>query len=164
MRHSVKLFYLLVALSLAWPSESNSQAQPPVGNVPVGDPSPLLHTFEPLKSTERTVLDLPASHGNTVGDFASPQLISWLTNLIRENLPPAYEDNKKWGLQKAVWDGIDIWREGRHLETKRKKKLVNAGTWTKYRVEFVDPDKNMHIEFQQLQSLPDGRIAFSVSV
>ena len=48
--------------------------------------------------------------------------------------------------------------------TKRRKKLVNAGTWTKYRVEFVEPDKNLHIEFQQLQSLPDGRIAFSVSV
>jgi len=139
-------------------------AQPAAGNVSIAESPPALLPFEPRKSTDRKVLALPASHGTTVGDFASPQLILWLESMIRENLPPAYEDNKKWGLQKEVWDGVEIWREGRHLETKRKKKLVNAGTWTKYRVEFVEPDKNMHIEFQQLQSLPDGRIAFSVSV
>ncbi len=68
------------------------------------------------------------------------------------------------GLQKEVWDGVDVWREENRIETKRRKKLVNAGTWTKYRVEFVEPEKNTHIEFHQLQSLPDGRIAFSVSV
>jgi hypothetical protein len=120
--------------------------------------------FEPLTSPPQKIFALPASHGNMVGDFASPQLIAWLTTRIRESIPPAYEDNRKWGLQKEVWDGIEVWREGKHLETKRRKKLVNAGTWTKYRVEFVEPEKNLHIEFQQLQSLPDGRIAFSVSV
>ena len=120
--------------------------------------------FAQLRSTSNKVLAVPASQSNTVGDFASPQLIAWLTSMIRENLPPAYEDNKKWGMQKEVWDGVDMWREGGRLETKRRKKLVNAGTWTKYRVEFVEPDKNLHIEFHQLQSLPDGRIAFSVSV
>ena len=118
----------------------------------------------PLRTSSTKVPAILASQSNTVGDFASPQLISWLTTMIRENLPPAYEDNKKWGLQKEVWDGVEVWREGNRIETKRRKKLVNAGTWTKYSVEFVEPDKNLHIEFHQLQSLPDGRIAFSVSV
>ncbi len=121
-------------------------------------------TLAPLTATHHKVLALPAAQTTTVGDFASPKLIAWLTSMIRENLPPAYEDNKKWGLQKEVWDGVDIWREGKHIETKRRKKVVNAGTWTKYRVEFVEPDKNLHIEFHKLQSLPDGRIAFSFSV
>ena len=164
VRHSAKSFYVLFVLALAWPCDSNLIAQLPASVSQVIDSPPVLLTFQPLTSTQRKVLALPASHSNTVGDFASPQLILWLTSMIRENLPPAYEDNKKWGLQKEVWDGVDIWREGRHLETKRRKKLVNAGTWTKYRVDFVEPDKNLHIEFQQLQSLPDGRIAFSVSV
>lgn len=167
MRHSANPFYLLVALTsvlMTCPCYSNLLAQSPAGYVPDAEPPTALLPFEPRKSTDRKVLALPASHGNTIGDFASPQLILWLESMIRENLPPAYEDTKKWGLQKEVWDGVEIWREGRHLETKRKKKLVNAGTWTKYRVEFVEPDKNLHIEFHQLQSLPDGRIAFSVSV
>ncbi len=116
------------------------------------------------RSTDSKVFAVPASQSTTVADFASPQLIAWLTNMIRENLPPTYEDNKKWGTQKEVWDGVQIWREGNRIETKRRKKLVNAGTWTKYKVDIVEPDKNLHIVFHQLQSLPDGRIAFSFSV
>jgi hypothetical protein len=165
VRQTVKSLCCLFALLTVLPFfSSQAIAQPPSGLSSTLAPAPALYPFEPQKSTDRKVLALPASHGNTVGDFASPQLIMWLTTMIRENLPPTYEDNKKWGLQKEVWDGVEIWREGGRLETKRKKKLVNAGTWTKYRVEFVEPDKNLHIEFQQLQSLPDGRIAFSVSV
>ncbi len=119
---------------------------------------------EPVFASNRKILALPVSHTTTVGDFASPQLIAWLTSLIRENLPPTYEDDRKWGHQREVWDGVELRREGMKLETKRKKKLVNSGTWTKYRVEFVEPEKHLHIEFQRLESTPDGRIAFSVSV
>jgi hypothetical protein len=115
-------------------------------------------------TSKRVVAAIPAGHTRTVGDFASPQLITWLTNLIRENLPPAYDDERKWGQQREVWDGIELRREGMKVETKRKKKLVNAGTWTKYHVEFVEPEKHLHIEFQRLESTPDGRIAFSLSV
>lgn len=147
------------AISLVLCAACSLSAQSPL---PSANEQPF--EFAQLRSTSNKVLAVPASQSNTVGDFASPQLIAWLTSMIRENLPPAYEDNKKWGMQKEVWDGVDMWREGGRLETKRRKKLVNAGTWTKYRVDFVEPDKNLHIEFHQLQSLPDGRIAFSVSV
>ncbi len=168
MRPTPILFYFPVALLavLAWIGliESASLGQPPTANLPVAEKLPPRITLEPFNATAQKTRAFPVSDVKTVGDFASPQLIFWLTSMIRENLPPAYEDNKKWGTQKEVWDGVEIWREGRHLETKRKKKLVNAGTWTKYRVEFVEPDQNLHIEFQQLQSLTDGRIAFSVSV
>lgn len=100
----------------------------------------------------------------TSGDIASPQIVLWLTTLIRDNLPEAYEDNRKWGLQKQVWDGLDIWRESGKVETKRKWKMVNAGTWTKYRVEFVEPEKHLHIQIPQLRTTPEGHIDFSVTV
>jgi hypothetical protein len=164
VRHSANPIFTVVAFTsvlMVWPCSSKSLAQLPA-NLMAEPQKTVGRTLD--RTLDRTVLAMPASYGKTVGDFASPQLIAWLTTMIRENLPPAYEDNKKWGLQKEVWDGLEIWREGGRLETKRKKKLVNAGTWTKYRVEFVEPDKNLHIEFQQLQSLPDGSIAFSVSV
>jgi len=152
-----KLIFSLLVTHFAFAQQSPAQPPDPVASVPK-------FTLAPLTATHNKVLALPASQVTTVGDFASPKLIAWLTSLIRESLPPAYEDNKKWGTQKEVWDGVDIWREGKHLETKRRKKLVNSGTWTKYRVEFVEPDKYLHIEFHKLQSLPDGRIAFSISV
>ena len=163
------LIHFILCFVAAWPainSTASLSAQSTNATAPAFEsvvPTPN-NDLIPLRTTTTKVPALLASQSNTVGDFASPQLISWLTTMIRENLPPAYEDNKKWGLQKEVWDGVEVWREGNRIETKRRKKLVNAGTWTKYRVEFVEPDKNLHIEFHQLQSLPDGRIAFSVSV
>lgn len=162
MQSSSKLLFSFLVAQFLFAQQSHAQHSPQdLHNQSASSPK---FTLAPLTATQNKVLALPASQTTTVGDFASPKLIAWLTSLIRESLPPAYEDNKKWGTQKEVWDGVEIWREGKHLETKRRKKLVNAGTWTKYRVEFVEPDKNLHIEFHQLQSLPDGSIAFSLSV
>ncbi|MCR9291660.1 MAG: hypothetical protein NXI32_03005 [bacterium] len=96
--------------------------------------------------------------------LATPEVLAWLEELIRRNLPESYEDDRKWNQQKEVWDGIDWRREGWKLETKRRKKLVNAGTWTRYSISFVEPDKNLFIEFHQLETLGDGRIAFGISV
>ena len=91
-------------------------------------------------------------------------MVAWLTKLIHNNLPETYEDDRKWNQQKEVWDGIKLRREGLKIETKRKKKMVNAGTWTRYKISFVDPDKNVKIHFNRLEVLPSGRIAFSVTV
>jgi hypothetical protein len=148
---------------------SRAQAQTPVDNPfepfvaspPMLDQSDIGQQSLDASNPKTQGMMLPSA--NTV-DLASPQVISWLSNLIRDNLPPAYDDDRKWGHQREVWDGVDLRREGLKLETKRKKKLVNSGTWTKYHVEFVEPAKNVHIEFQRLESTPDGRIAFSVSV
>lgn len=97
-------------------------------------------------------------------EIATPQMVAWLKQMIRDNLPPTYQDDRKWNQQKEVWDGVKIWREGNHLETKRRTKLVNAGTWTKYSIAIVDPDDNLHIEFHRLEPQADGKIAFSVTV
>lgn len=95
---------------------------------------------------------------------ATPEMVRWLERLIRNNLPPTYEDTRKWGKQKEVWNGIKLRREGLKLETKRKKKLVNSGTWTRYAISLVEPEQRLFIEFHQLETLPDGRIAFGVTV
>ncbi len=96
--------------------------------------------------------------------IATPELVAWLTAMIRETLPPSYEDDRKWGQQKEVWDGVKLWREDGHLETKRRTKLVNAGTWTRYSIAIVEPEKNLHVAFNRLEILPDSRVAFAVSV
>jgi hypothetical protein len=111
-----------------------------------------------------------ATHTSTAGapteanSIATPQLVSWLTSMVHENLPPTYEDVRKWGLQKEVWDGVKVWREGTRIETKRKTKLVNAGTWTRYSIAIVEPEKNLHVAFHRLDALPDASIAFAVTV
>ena len=104
------------------------------------------------------------SSDSLTGSIATPELVTWLERMIRNNLPPTYEDDRKWDQQKEVWDGIEWRREGMKLETKRKKKMVNAGTWTRYSIAFVEPDKRLFIQFDRLETLPDGRIAFGVTV
>lgn len=96
--------------------------------------------------------------------IATPELVGWLTQMIHDNLPPTYEDNRKWGKQREVWDGVKIWREAGRLETKRRKKLVNAGTWTKYKISLVEPEKRLHVQFDRLEPQPGGKIAFKVTV
>lgn len=98
------------------------------------------------------------------GDIASPHLISWLTEMVIANLPPTYDNDKKWGKQREVWDGLKIWRENGRLETKRRTKQVNAGTWTRYTVEIVEPEERLRVNFTRLEVLPDGRIAFAVNI
>lgn len=97
-------------------------------------------------------------------NLASPQMVAWLQQMIRENLPENYEDNRKWDLQKEVWDGVDFSRDGVKVKTKRKHKLVNHGTWTRYRLELVEPDKNLKIQFHKLEVAEDHKIHFDVSV
>ena len=115
-------------------------------------------------------IDVPAALAgfplpkNAPENIATPEIVEWLEKMIRANLPEDYEDDRKWNRQKEVWDGIKLRREGLKIETKRKKKLVNAGTWTRYRIAIVEPEKNLWIQFNRLETLDDGRIAFAVTV
>ncbi|MCA9158804.1 MAG: hypothetical protein KDA72_10780, partial [Planctomycetales bacterium] len=123
----------------------------------------LVHLLVPSAQAQdnaRVLLNAPAE----TGSIATPQLVAWLTTMVHDNLPPTYEDDRKWGQQKEVWDGVKLWRENGHFETKRRTKLVNTGTWTRYRIAVVDPEKNLHVIFNRLETLPDSRIAFEVTV
>lgn len=97
-------------------------------------------------------------------DLASPQVVAWLRQLVRDNLPETYEDTRKWDQQKEVWDGLDVSVEGLKIETRRKRKLVNHGTWSRYRLELVDPENHLDIQFHQLEIVDGSHIAFHVSV
>ncbi len=98
----------------------------------------------------------------TPTSFATPQMVAWLTKLIRDNLPPTYEDDRKWGKTKKVWNGVRLRREGFKLETERRIRTVNTGTWTRYKIDLVDPDRLLHVQFDRLEPLENGDIAFRV--
>ena len=104
---------------------------------------------------------VPNIGGNVI---ATPEMVGWLTTMIRDNLPPTYEDDRKWNKTKKVWNGIRFRREGLKIETERRIRTVKYGTWTRYAIKIVDPDERLHIEFQQLEPLDDGKIAFAVTV
>jgi hypothetical protein len=85
-----------------------------------------------------------------------------VTDLARAFIPENYEDNRKWGKTKEVFDGLHVRREGWRIKTHRRKKEVNHGTWTRYEVRLLNPDKRFKIRLQDLRSLPDGRTSVDI--
>lgn len=140
----------LAIWALAWLVHGSAEAQT-WPDTPLGTPVPRVLSGQ----------DTAASSAN---DLASPQMIAWLKQLIRDNLPETYEDDRKWNQQKEVWDGVDFSNDGLKIKTKRKHKLVNHGTWTRYRLEMVDPEKYLDVQFHKLELADDGKIHFDVSI
>ena len=86
------------------------------------------------------------------------ELSFWVRWLVLRNLPPSFEDNRKWGREKEVFDGIKLRREGWKIETKRKTKTAKHGTWSRYYIEFVDPAENLQVNIQLMEFPKAGPI------
>lgn len=91
------------------------------------------------------------------------ELSHWIRWLALMNLPPNLEDNRKWGRRKDVFDGVDMKMDGWRLDTKRKWKTVNHGTWSRYYIEFIDPANQLQVDVLKLQIHPTGK-RFSTSI
>ena len=87
-----------------------------------------------------------------------------LTQLILNHMPLDYLDEKKWGQQEKRWDGIQFRREGIKLETKRRWKQVNHGTWKKYHASLIDPEQKFSVVLTNLRNLADGKTAFDLNI
>lgn len=135
----------------------------PVSNLP--DMSDLFDSaLENIPEEERPTtqnLALPDSLDQVIVPATADEkqeLSSWVRWLVLRNLPPNFEDNRKWGKKKEVFDGIDFRREGWKVETKRKKKTVNHGTWSRYFIEFIEPADKLQVNIRQIEFPPKGSI------
>jgi len=156
-RFILQVFWVVIVwFQLATPGST----QEPTGGRSNDSPD-LSHFFdeeyEPIPEAERpnpSKLVLP----ETLEEVARPataderqELASWVRWLVLRNLPPSYEDNRKWNRTKEVFNGITLRREGWKLETKRKKKTAKHGTWSRYFIEFIDPEEKLAIEITKIE-------------
>ncbi|MEM7781860.1 MAG: hypothetical protein AAF623_00670 [Planctomycetota bacterium] len=88
---------------------------------------------------------------------AGPEIDRFITRLVLENIPHDFEEDKDWGNQIERWDGIRLRREGLKLETKRRKKWVNHGTWKKYSVSLLDPENEFDVQLKNMRNIDDGK-------
>ncbi|MEZ6117384.1 MAG: hypothetical protein R3C28_12520 [Pirellulaceae bacterium] len=86
------------------------------------------------------------------------------TAILREQLPDEIDESDDWGDTKRIWAGVKIRRDGLRLRTHRKWKEVNHGTWTKYHIQQIDPEKNVTLAFGEIRELEDGRVAFPLTM
>jgi hypothetical protein len=80
-----------------------------------------------------------------------PGLSKLVTDLAREHVPATYDDDRHWGRTAKVWAGVRFEREGWKIETHRRYVEVNHGTWTRYHLDLIDPEKNLVVEVLDLR-------------
>jgi hypothetical protein len=87
-----------------------------------------------------------------------------LTQVILDNVPHSYTDDKNWGTTAKRWNGVRWRREGWKWETKRDWIEVNHGLWQRYTVRLRDPKSNFSISVSDLRPTAENRAEFALTV
>lgn len=87
-----------------------------------------------------------------------------IRDLVLQNAPHEYENDRQWGGTRQVWDGLHVWRDGLRIKTKRRWKDANHGTWKKYRAWLIDPDHQFDVQFLNLHKTAEGKAAFDLLI
>jgi len=85
-----------------------------------------------------------------------------LVKLLLSAIPREYDNDKKWGGTKEVFDGVHVKFDNGKLKTKRKTKKVNHGTWKRYRIELMDPHERLTLTVDNLEEFEEGKFRFNL--
>lgn len=118
-----------------------------------------LHAQTPAKSPDPA---LQSDAQEVTGD--AKELDDFLTSLALDSLPVHYVEDKDWGMQSERWDGVKVSFENGRLRTKRRKKKVNHGTWERYGVSLVDPEKSFSVKLDNFQDVAKDKVTFDIAI
>jgi hypothetical protein len=93
----------------------------------------------------------------------SAEFQAWITDLARQHVPHEYEKRKNWGRTERTFDGVSVRLDDGRLQTHRKFKEANDGTWQMYRVRLKDPSAKFDVRIANLRPLAEGRVAMEVT-
>lgn len=169
------LAFLVAVSSFAWLQNAslvNGQSSPGHRAPPLlAPPANQLYPAQSSVATPAPTSTFPPSSSTLTGPSSLPETFtpseefqSWITELARQHLPDQYEKTKNWGNTTKVWDGLKVSLDEGRLETKRRWKQANDGTWYKYRVDVVDPEKHFEIRIHNIREIGGGKITADVQV
>lgn len=79
-------------------------------------------------------------------------------------IPDKYQDKKQWDKTREVFDGICVEQRGLNIRVAEKRRKVNHGSWYMVTVRFPNPEKNVKLIIDQVQSDGPGRFTFAIHV
>lgn len=95
----------------------------------------------------------------------APEMLSQAAaKIIADEIPREYERKKDWGKTTEIITGLRSSGNFFKFDIHRQRSEVNNGVWKHYRLTLVDPDKNLHVEIENLRTLEFGRIALTLNV
>lgn len=98
-----------------------------------------------------------------VEDTDLREIEALVNKLARSFIPHQFEKKKNWGNQTERWDGLHIQLKGLKLKTKRRKKLVNHGTWSVYNATLRNPMQDVTFDLHSIKKNADGKIKVDLS-
>jgi hypothetical protein len=103
----------------------------------------------------------PAAHE---GPAVPPRFpfLSLLHNLAREVVPDDFEERDGWGRQEMVFAGFDVSGRPPDLRISRRTKLVKHGVWRRFRVQFIHPERRLHLEIRNARFEPGSGVTCQV--
>jgi hypothetical protein len=110
-------------------------------------------------TSELRSVRIPDEKGSS---HAGEKIDSVLTRIALDSLPAKYEDVKDWGEQAKRWDGIKWSREGWKIESSRRWKMVNHGTWQKYSATMRNPEEEFSLQIKNMHETEEEKIAFEI--
>lgn len=113
----------------------------------------------------RDLGDVPVPTSPPAGPITlTPEVQAWVRWAVLKELPPSYEDNRKWNKTEEVYDGFRFRREGWKVETYRKYKTVKQGTWSRYHVDWIEPERNLQLAISPIQIVDSRKLLFAADV
>ena len=116
-------------------------------------PSRELHSSEPAPTPAR------APEGPGADVWAEIIRAAVIATLPEKNV-----QDKHWGQTAAVFSRYEIKTHKGRLSMKPRTKQVNHGFWQRQTVTMLKPDETLHIEFQNVQQQPNGKLTFTMRV
>jgi hypothetical protein len=97
-------------------------------------------------------------------DASRAALAETLSQLLRDAIPLHYDKQKDWGATKEITAGYRVEGKPFHIHVHRRKKAVDHGVWKHYKLNVVEPEKNLRLRLSDLHPLPDGRMGFTLEL
>ncbi len=123
---------------------------------------------QPLEADEtgtaRPVATVAVAEESAPEDFGPSKFDELVTQIVLDNMPHQIVRDKDWGRTRQIWDGVRMRWEGNRLDTRRRWKTVNHGTWKRYEVQLVDPEQRFAVQVESPEAQEDGRVGFVAQV
>jgi hypothetical protein len=96
-----------------------------------------------------------------VPSSAEDRIGATIAAIVLEWIPHDFTEQRDWGKTRRVVEGLGLRREGLRVETYRRWREVNHGTWEKVTVRLVDPEQRFQVELKGVHPAGD-KVAFDL--
>lgn len=126
-------------------------APPLLAPSPIVEASPFADTAdEPANSWDAPIQD-------------SASLRKFVQSIAVNHLPVRYENTKQWGQTKKVFSGLKVSLDGLRVDSERRTKEVNHGTWKRYRIDLAPGPDSLQLVVDRVEQKEDGRLHVDLS-